>query len=292
VQAVAQAQTINELTNVGGSANAFASSHSIGSSAGSAQATAWGGSGLAAAQSTAVDAARLESFVAKASAPASTNIASVLTQANVSGQWYGAPPSATNGQAAYAFVLGKPTATTQIFDPSTAPRTAAAFAGASIEAAGILGANDDGSGGGLTTYTASTEHTFAVADNSRVILSLLDLANYGGGFSKLAFSVSDDGTTLVSDAFTNLSTAESFFTDNPLLLSRTSGPQDLTLYLQLTGDSAQGAGISYALGESSASASVPEPPTSLLLILGLLGLSPIARGRYARPHVSRESEKA
>jgi hypothetical protein len=233
---------------------------------------------LAAAQSTAVDAAGVESFVAKASAPASTNIASVLTKASVSGQWYGAPPSATNGQAAYAFVLGNPTDTNQIFNASTAPRTAAAFAGGSVVAAGILGANDDGTSSALTTYTASTEQTFAVANNSRLTLSLLDLASYGGGFSKLTFSVSDDGTTLISDAFTNLSTAESYFTDNPLILSTTSGPQDLTLDLQLTGDSAEGAGISYALGKSSAS--VPEPPTSVLLIFGLLALSAAARRRH------------
>ena len=118
-----------------------------------------------------------------------------------------------------------------------------------------------------------------MADNSRVVLSLLDLASYGGGFSKLTFSVSDDGSTLLSDTFTNLSTAEGFFTDNPLSLSTGSGPQDLILSLQLTGDSVEGAGISYAVGESPKG--VPEPATLPLLILGLLALSPIASRRRA-----------
>jgi hypothetical protein len=240
---------------------------------------------VAAAQSTAVDAASLES-VAKASAAASTNIASVLTQANVSGDWYGAPPNTSNGQAAYAFVLGKPTDTAAIFTASTAPRTAAAFSGGSLFSAGILGANDDGTSSAPTTYTASTEQTFAVVNNSKVVLSLLDLASYGGGFSKLIFSVSDDGTILLSDTFTNLGTAETFFTDNPLLLSTTSGSQDLVVALQLTGDSAEGASISYAVGESSPTG-VPEPGTSPLLILGLLALSPMIRRGKARAHMSR-----
>jgi hypothetical protein len=271
VTAFAQAQSVNQLTNLGGVTTAVASSHSIGNSAGSAQSSAWGGSGTATAQSTAVDSLGTQSFVATASAPASTRFASVLSQATVAGQWYGPPASTSNGQAAYASVLGSPTSTAPIFDAGTAPRTAAAFAGASVVAAGVLGANDDGTTGAPVTYSASTEQGFFLSGDSQLTLSLVDFAGYGDGFSKLTFSVSDDGRLLLSDTFTSFGAAESFFTDNPLLLSASSGEQDLTLALQYMGNGPGGAGFSYALGISSP-ISVPEPPTWLLLILGLSGL--------------------
>ncbi len=185
--------------------------------------------------------------MASASAPSNLLGVSTQTMANVAGTWFSMPSS--NVQA-YAGAMGSPTASvqSQLVNSST-PVVQTALGGYTIFGAGILGANDPGSGTGSITYTASTSHDYVLTGTNSFELGLLGMDASAGGFSSLTFTVSEGKKTLVTDTFTSLSAAETYFTDDPISLGKVKGAVDLTFSFSLTANTAEGAGISYVIAD-------------------------------------------
>jgi hypothetical protein len=258
VNAVARANSFNSSSNLGNTANATANTTSIGSITGVANANSTGSAGTALAQSTALDpAVTSQRVAANASAPSNIGTVSTQTMATVAGGWFGSPTNSSNGQTSYAQAMGSPTAAVQsaIVNSST-PNTQAALAGSSIFGAGVLGANYTASSGSVQ-YTASSEHVYNLSGSNTITIGLL---NYGGNstlaLSSLSFTVKEGSTTLLTDSFSTLAAAETFFNDDPLSLGKVTGPVDLTLSYQLTENQPGGFGVSYVLADAPAGGAV------------------------------------
>jgi hypothetical protein len=54
----------------------------------------------------------------------------------------------------------------------------------------------------------------------------------------------------LSDKFTSLSAAQTFFTDDPIALGNLTGAVDLTLTYKLVANAPEGAGISYVIADA------------------------------------------
>ncbi|MHB1676019.1 MAG: PEP-CTERM sorting domain-containing protein [Sulfuriferula sp.] len=256
----------------GGAASATALSTTVGSYTGTAQAVTEGVSGTALAQSSASNGLG-QKAMASASAPTTLAGTTVKTQANFGANWFGPPPSSSNGLAAYSNVVASPSATTvaQILG-NTHPDVSNALSNNTILGAGSLGAGYVSGAVGRQTYTAGADYLYTTNGSRAFTLGLLNIGAYSGGFDSLSFTVKNGGTTLLSDTFTNLASAQRFFTDTPYSLGNLDGKGDLVLNYSLTANAAQGAGISYMIG--MATPAVPEPGEWFLFLLGLgiLGL--------------------
>jgi hypothetical protein len=266
VNAVARANSFSSSTNLGNTANATADTTSIGSITGVANANSAGSAGTALAQSAALDPAVTgQKVVAIASAPSNVGTVSTQTMATIAGSWFGSPTSSSNGETSYAQAMGSPTPAVQaaIVNSST-PNTQAALAGSSIFGAGVLGTNYTASSGSVQ-YTASTEHVFNLSGSNTITLGLL---NFGGNstlaLSSLSFTVKEGSTSLLSNSFSTLAAAETFFKDDPLSLGKLTGPVDLTLSYHLTENQPGGFGISYVLADAPAGGAV-EPRAQVLM---------------------------
>jgi hypothetical protein len=264
ISANAEANSANGTT--GGIANATANSTSIGATTGQAQAQTVGASGNVVANSTALNAVSgaTNTVLASATSPTTGTTGYALTYANVGGSWFGNPENASNGYAAYGLVMGSPTASviSQIASSAVAPIVAASLSssGSSIFGAGVLGANYTTSTGTITS-TATNTHEYSLSGTNSFTLGLLTMGAYNSGFSSLTFTVAEGSTTLLSKSFTSLSSAETYFTDDPVSLGNITGAVDLTLTFSLTASTAEGAGISYVVADGPSSA-IAKPLTS------------------------------
>ncbi len=102
-----------------------------------------------------------------------------------------------------------------------------------------LGGAYSSGGSGSETMTSTADMTVdltQVAAPQDLLIGLFDATTLGAGFDSLTFTLVGDGQTLVSQTFTSLAAAETFFTDNPLDLgSLTSGAlSNPTLTLEAT----------------------------------------------------------
>jgi len=146
---------------------------------------------------------------------------------------------------------------------------------------GTLGAHYTSDSTGAQTYTGSIAWIIDPAGaglptNGHIDLGLVDSLGSGGGFSKLAFSVIENGDSLLSQSFTSLAAANAYFSDQFLDLgawTRYGSPIDLTVNLSVTlatlGD---GYGVDFMLGDPPPS-SVPEPNILALFGVGWWGAS-------------------
>jgi hypothetical protein len=75
------------------------------------------------------------------------------------------------------------------------------------------------------------------------------LGAYNNGFKTLTFTVAEGATTLFTQSFSTLSKAQTYFTDDPVILGNLTGPIDLTLTYKLTANAPEGAGISYLVAD-------------------------------------------
>jgi len=121
--------------------------------------------------------------------------------------------------------------------------------GSSIFGAGVLGANYSAASTGTYTYTASNTHEYALSGSYSITLGLLGLAGYNSGFKTLTFTVAEGATTLLTQSFSSLSKAQTYFTDDPVILGNLTGPIDLTVTYKLTANAPEGAGITYLVAD-------------------------------------------
>jgi hypothetical protein len=177
------------------------------------------------------------------------------TLANVAGNWFGNPGNTSNGYEAYGRAMGLPTATVQdqLVNSST-PVLQSALIGYSIFGAGVLGANYLSKGTAINTYTATNTHLYNLTGTNAFELGLLTMGAYNGGFSSLTFTVKEGAATLLAEAFTTLSAAQTYFTDDAISLGKITGAVDLTFSYSLTASLAMGAGISYVVADEPSSA--------------------------------------
>ncbi len=215
-----------------------------------------------------------EAAIATASAPTSGLVAA-RTLAVFGGNQFGGSGSPL-GQGyvnvpVESNVIASPTATTVARILGNAyPNVANALGNNTILGAGSMGANN--LNGGTQTYTAAANYLYTANGSRAFTLGLLNISAYSCGFDSLSFTVKNGGTTLLSDTFSNLSAAQSFFTDTQHSLGNLNGNVDLSLNYRLTANAVRGAGISYIIG--MATPAVPEPGEWLLFLVGLgvLGL--------------------
>ena len=72
-------------------------------------------------------------------------------------------------------------------------------------------------------------------------LGLLGLTGYGGGFNSLKFTVASGATTLASDTFSTLASAQTFFNDHAVNLGNfAAGSQTITVDYALTASAGAG----------------------------------------------------
>ncbi len=272
-------------------ANATATTFTLGSAVGDATATTSGApTGIAMAQGTASDALG-HKVVVTASAPTMTNSTSVRTQVSSGGNTYGTYYQflGSGYPVAYSTAAALPNAAavTQILG-ATHANVSNALAGNTVLGAGLLGANYATFGpSGSFTYTSSAEFIENFTGSSNLTLGLLDIGAYGNGFDSLSFNVKDGSTTLLSQTFNTLSSAQAFFTDGVQSLGVLPGNEFnyLTLSYSLTASAAEGAGITYIIGSAPAPAPVPVPSSWLLMVGGLGALGLMARRNRPGRHL-------
>ncbi len=221
---------------------------SIGTITGIATAAATGASGNASAASTATGSGN--TVIADATAPTSVAGVSAKTAANVAGSWFGNPIAGSNGYATYADSMGSPTQAVQTQILTSNVDASLTASKSSVFGAGELGANYSSSSKGTVTYTASNTYDFALTGTNKYTLGLLNIAAYGSGFQSLSFTVTDGSTTLLTKSFTSLTSAKTYFTDDPVSLGSLSGKANLTVSYKLTADAAEGTGITYVVGDA------------------------------------------
>jgi hypothetical protein len=135
-----------------------------------------------------------------------------------------------------------------------------------------MGADPGGSAGSSTTFNSKAEYVTNQTGTNNLTVALLNLAASGSGFQSLSFAVKDNGNTLLSASFTDLASAQSFFSDDPLTFFNLASDVDLSLDFSLTAGN-ESAGLSYAIGDTAGTAPVPLPLTLPLLLSGLMTLA-------------------
>jgi len=181
--------------------------------------------------------------------------------------------------AAYSYGQGTPnSASAASFVNSTTPNSTAALTGQNLIGLGVMGANLGGDSNSSGTFNSQAEYITNRTGTNNLTIALLNLAASGNGFQSLSFTVKDNGSTLLSDTFTSLASAQTFFTDDPLTFYNLASGVDLSLNFSLTASS-ESAGISYAIGDTAGTAPVPLPPTLPMLLGGLVSLMFVRRHR-------------
>jgi hypothetical protein len=149
-----------------------------------------------------------------------------------------------------------------------------------------------GGTGQALQYTATAVFDFSTTASEGLALNLLSDNVVGIGFDSLELQVAVDGTSLTPEFFSSLASAETFFADDTLALGAiAAGSQSVSLTYDLTYNSGtlakagDGFGFTYELVDPPV-ASVPEPSTWAMMLMGLAGLGYAAFRRAAKGDIS------
>ncbi len=133
-----------------------------------------------------------------------------------------------------------------------------------------------GGGGESLEYETQAYFTFTTSSPETLWLTLLSNTSTGAGFDTLNFDI-NSSVGNYDYTFTTLSSAETFFSSNPLDLGNAlAGSQYVYLYEYLTASdppNLPGFSFDYALGTTPyVTSGVPEPSTWAMMLLGFSGL--------------------
>jgi hypothetical protein len=204
--------------------------------------------------------------------PTQAVVTGANSQANFGGaSGYAAPASGYNGYNSYGWSVASPSGALLASVHTMVPTLAGTILGV-----GVLGANG---GTGTQTYTGTSEYDFNfTGQNNALTMGFLGNAGYSGGFVDLTLTISD-GAQSITENFTSLASAQSFFAQGQTLaLFNVVGAVDLTVKYTLDTNGAQGFGINYAIGDVATTSAVPLPPSLPLLFGGLLAFLFVRRG--------------
>jgi hypothetical protein len=290
----------NPIVNFRGPASAVSFATTAAGQQATATATGNGASGIAVASAT-----TLGSIFTNINADATSQIGSTATSrgmANITGT-----PVAidTSGLNAYASASGLPSGSFIAAAFATHPNTEAAFgsAGATVLGAGAQGALYASDALGPRTYDASVEWDF---DSTHLLGHLLVglLDGVGSSFTSLHFTITEDGTSVIDQLFSDAASAESYFSDHVLDLGTFVAEPDLQLVFDLSmignnpglgGIPGDGFGEDFLFGAASSVVIPPAPgspvPEPCSLSLLALGGAAAAWLRWRRSSVPSSSSK-
>jgi hypothetical protein len=138
-----------------------------------------------------------------------------------------------------------------------------------------MGAGYGGTGESLT-YQESAE--FKLNGPETILLGLVNALSVGNGFDALAFQIFINGGLFLNQSFSDLASANAFFTNDTINLgSFSTGITDIDLVLNETMSSTQGFGYTYAFTASGFASAIPEPSTWAMMLLGFAGLGFVCR---------------
>jgi hypothetical protein len=230
-------------SGVAGSGNASSSATTINANLAQAQSTASGSSG-------------------QAQATAQTNIANLSIQPVATSQVDGSSPAIANAQAGGSiFSLPNTINAGQSFS------VASGFAVDSV--AVVLGSMGAGGVGGSLSYQELVNFSVDVATDPSFTFALLDNKSLGNGFDSATFQIIENGNVLENKVFTDLASAQAFFSDNLINLTLLAGLN----IIQLSFNEIIGGGDGFAFDYAAISPIITPLPTTLpLFATGLAGL--------------------
>ncbi len=134
---------------------------------------------------------------------------------------------------------------------------------ASVLATGMHGAVRSPDATGSRTYASTTTWTVnTLTLSGDLVLGLLDTQSFGAGFSSLGFSVTLDGVSQVSQSFTTLAAAQTYFDDNAVNLGDVANVAALTVTVDFTlvsGTAGTGFAMNYILGTTNVEIDLTPP---------------------------------
>jgi hypothetical protein len=121
-----------------------------------------------------------------------------------------------------------------------------------------------GGTGALFTYQESADSKL---NGGTFLLDLVDNTSLGNGFDSAKFQIVANGKLFDSKSFTDLASADAFFSNNLLTISLAADLYDVKVLFNETMSSGEGFSFDYA-----AVSTTPLPPSWTMMLIGLAGL--------------------
>ena len=133
----------------------------------------------------------------------------------------------------------------------------------------VLGSMGAGGVDGSISYQELANFSVNVATDPIFVVDLLDNKSLGKGFDSATFQISENGAVLENHLFTDLASAQAFFSDNPINLTLLAGLNIVQLSFNEKISGGDGFAFDYA---TTSSVVTPLPTTLPLFATGLAGL--------------------
>ena len=154
--------------------------------------------------------------------------------------------------------------------PSNAITAGQSFSNVNDDSIGLLsvalGSMGAGGTGGSFAYHTSVNLTLN-AIGGPLLVDLLGNTSLGTGFDNATFQIKSNGNILDNEVFTDLASAQSFFSNNLLLLPILAGLNDIQMTFDAMMSGGQGFGFNYAV---AGIAQTPLPPSLIMMLSGLV----------------------
>ena len=135
----------------------------------------------------------------------------------------------------------------------------------------VLGSMGAGGVGGSLSYQESVSFSLNVETDPIFTVALLNNNSLGKGFDSATFQLTENGTVLDNKLFTDLASAQAFFSNNPINITLLAGLN----IIQLSFNETISGGDGFAFDYAAVSPIITPLPTTLPLFatgLGALGL--------------------
>jgi len=234
------------IAGLAGIANAYSSATTINGNTALAQSTASGSGG-------------------RAQATAQTNFGNFKSVQSMATSQVGGTPAAAIAQAGGIVSLSN------AIIPGQSYSLVSGFAfGPLTVTYGSMGA---GGTGASLTYQETVNFIFS---DGTFLLDLLKNASLGDGFDSAVFQITSNGNLIDSQSFTDLASAQAFFSNHLIDIPTTAGPNDVQLIFDETMSGGEGFSFDYAAANVS---NTPLPSSATMMLIGLAGLGFVAYRR-------------